>query len=98
MSLNPVRAKLLALDAPLESYPWKEELGAAGWQESDLQARAKRNVTKLRIARRLRTETTMSLKWIAQRLHMGTWTYVSNLLASHEQSSGEQVMLPLCQK
>ena len=22
----------------------------------------------------------MSLKWIAQRLHMGSWTYVSNLL------------------
>jgi len=25
-------------------------------------------------------ETTMSLKWIAQRLRMGSWTYVSNLL------------------
>lgn len=22
----------------------------------------------------------MSLKWIAQRFHMGNWTYVSNLL------------------
>jgi hypothetical protein len=22
----------------------------------------------------------MSLKWIAQRLHMGSWTYISNLL------------------
>ena len=26
----------------------------------------------------------MSLKWIAQRLQMGSWTYVSNLL--HEKS------------
>jgi len=25
-------------------------------------------------------ETTMSLKWIAQRLQMGSWTYVPNLL------------------
>ena len=32
------------------------------------------------LARRLRQETTMSLKWIAERLHMGSWTYVSNLL------------------
>jgi hypothetical protein len=28
------------------------------------------------VARRLRQETTMSLKWIADRLHMGSWTYV----------------------
>jgi hypothetical protein len=35
---------------------------------------------KVALARRLRQETTMSLKWIAQRLHMGRWTYVSNLL------------------
>ena len=30
--------------------------------------------------RRQEEETTMSLKWIAQRLHMGGWTHVSNLL------------------
>ena len=29
---------------------------------------------------RLRRETTMSLKWIAQELRMGSWTYVANLL------------------
>jgi hypothetical protein len=28
-------------------------------------------------ARRIREETTMSLKWIAQRLHMGSWTYAT---------------------
>jgi hypothetical protein len=32
------------------------------------------------LARRLRTETTMTLRWIAERLQMGSWTYVSNLL------------------
>jgi len=29
-------------------------------------------------------ETTMTLKWIAQRLPMGSWTYVFNLLASEK--------------
>ncbi len=43
-------------------------------------------------------ERTMSLKWIAQRLHTGSWTYVSNLLhgtpgAPHP----TQQWLPLCQ-
>ena len=33
-----------------------------------------------------RQETTMSLKWIAQRLHMGSWTYASNLLNEQPQT------------
>jgi hypothetical protein len=32
------------------------------------------------LARARRSETTMSLKWIARRLEMGSWTHVSNLL------------------
>jgi hypothetical protein len=35
--------------------------------------------TQARDRRRLRKETTMGLKWIAQHLQMGSWTYVSNL-------------------
>jgi len=31
---------------------------------------------------RLRRESIMTLKWIAQRLHMGSWTHVSNCLAT----------------
>jgi hypothetical protein len=38
---------------------------------------------KVQMAGRLRRETTMTLKWIAERLAMGTWTNVSNLLAVH---------------
>ena len=34
---------------------------------------------KVRIARRLREETTMTLKWIVGEFHMGAWTHVSNL-------------------
>ena len=32
----------------------------------------------------LRQQTTMTLKWIAQRLHTGSWTYVSNLLHQNQ--------------
>jgi hypothetical protein len=42
--------------------------------------------------------STMSLKWIAQRLHMGSWTYVSNLLNEQSQPQPQgQELLPLCQ-
>ena len=57
-----------------------EETKRLGWEESDLQTRRKGDQQKIILARRLRQETTMSLKWIAQRLRMGTWTYVFNLL------------------
>ncbi len=49
-------------------------------EKGDLQRRRKGDKGKVAMARRLRKETTMSLKWIAQRLQMGSWTYVSNLL------------------
>ena len=58
----------------------KEELERLGWDEVQLRARPKGHRSKVMLARRLRQETTMSLKWIAARLQMGTWTYVSNLL------------------
>jgi hypothetical protein len=36
--------------------------------------------SRLAIARRLRSETTMSLKWVAQRLSFSSWKHMSNLL------------------
>ncbi|HZM03303.1 MAG TPA: transposase [Candidatus Saccharimonadales bacterium] len=56
------------------------ELQRRGWKEENLPLLPKGHKSKVALARRLRQETTMSLKWIAQRLHMGSWTYVSNLL------------------
>jgi hypothetical protein len=47
--------------------------------------RFKGDKRKVALPCRLRQETTMSLKWIAQRLHMGSWTYVSNLLQEEQQ-------------
>ena len=51
------------------------------WTEADLETRPKGDKNNVKLARRLRKETIMTLAWIAQRLQMGSWTYVSNLLA-----------------
>ena len=56
------------------------ELRGLGWSEPDLERTAKGAAEKVEIARRLRRETAVSLKWIAQRLRMGSWTYVANLI------------------
>jgi len=59
-----------------------EELKRRGWTGSELTLQPKGHKVKVTIAKRLRKETTMTLKWIAQRLQMGSWTDVFNLLAS----------------
>jgi len=55
-----------------------------GWDEKELRSRPKGDKAKVKLARRLRKETTMSLKWIARELNMGSWTYVCNLLRGEE--------------
>jgi putative transposase len=57
-----------------------EEMKRLGWKEADLPRHRKGDGRKVRIARRLRQETTMTLKWIADHLKMGTWTHVTNRL------------------
>ncbi len=59
----------------------KEELRRRKWTEADLVNRRKEDRDKVRIALRLRRETTMTLRWIAQRLQMGASTNVANCLA-----------------
>jgi putative transposase len=49
-----------------------EELRRLGWRGADLAARRKRDPDKVAIAVRLRRETTLSVKEIAARLHLGT--------------------------
>jgi REP element-mobilizing transposase RayT len=74
------------------------ELAAWGWTEWELEARSKGHPQKVKLASRLRMETTLSLKEIAARLHMGSWTYVSNLLRTAPPSPAQpQTTLPLCQ-
>ncbi len=60
------------------------ELKQLGWTAEDLKKRRKSDARKVRIAQRLRAETTMTLKWIAAELQMGAWTHVSNLLSAQQ--------------
>ncbi len=62
----------------------KDGMRELGWTEAELSRRAKGDKLKVTLARRLRAETTMTLARIANRLQMGSWTYVSNLL--HEKN------------
>ncbi len=49
-----------------------EELRRLGWKESTVSSRRKSDPGKLALAARLRRETTMTLKWIAERVGLGT--------------------------
>ena len=62
------------------------ELKRRRWTQQDLQSRRKGDKDKVMIAARLRRETTMSLKWLAARLEMGSWTNVANLLAARRRA------------
>jgi BarA-like signal transduction histidine kinase len=42
------------------------------WTEEDLSPRAKGDMVKVKLAARLREETTMTVAWIAERLRMAT--------------------------
>src|SRR5258705_13413488 len=50
------------------------------WTSRDLQRLVKGDKREIDIARLLRNQTTMTLKWIARRLNMGMWTYLRNRL------------------
>ena len=52
------------------------------WREIDLARQPKGHLIKGKIARQLRTKTPMSRQWIADRLKMGSPSYVSAVLAS----------------
>jgi REP element-mobilizing transposase RayT len=57
-----------------------KELQRLQWGATDLYQRRKGDLHKLKLARRLRQETTMTLHWIAQRLNMGAAGSLANLL------------------
>lgn len=61
----------------------QERLKRLGWTEADLEARRKGDREKLKLAIRLREETTVTVKWIAERLRMGSWTHLNHLLYWH---------------
>ena len=65
------------------------ELKRLGWNQEELARRRKGDQKKVNLARRLRAETTMTLAWIAERLHMGSWSHVSNLLRKPKNTKSE---------
>ena len=66
------------------------EFKRRGWAQGELSRRRKGDPEKVAIAGRLRQETTMSLKWIAHRLQMGSWTYVSNCLVQRKKQAEQR--------
>ena len=68
-----------------------EELARLGWQEAELAARRKQDPDKVQLAQRLRQETTLSVRQIAQRLHLGTPKSASfRLLSKRQQARSSQ--------
>ena len=61
-------------------------LNTARWTEEDLRLRRKSDEVKIKLAAQLRQETTMTLKWIAQRLQMGAWTHLNKRLYEHRKA------------
>ncbi|MBI3849864.1 MAG: transposase [Verrucomicrobia bacterium] len=57
-----------------------EEMARRKWNRAELEARRKADAEKIMIARRLRTETTMTWAWIGERLAMGTAGYTAACL------------------
>lgn len=70
-----------------------QELQALGWDSRHLHARRKGDPRKVRIALRLRRETTMTFAWIAARLHMGSPGHVNCLLYRQEHKPAQCELL-----
>ena len=58
------------------------QLKALDWTDNDLMLRKKTDPEKVAMAKRLRRETVMPLRWIAKRLHAGTVNTLRNVLLS----------------
>jgi hypothetical protein len=58
----------------------KSELRKAGWEEEKLGSTPKGHKVKVGMALRLRTATTVSYGWMAERLRMGSRSNVPNLV------------------
>jgi len=64
----------------------REELQGLAWSGDQLQLRRKGDPQKVRIAVRLRRETTMTLAWIAEQLQMGAPSHLACLLYRYKKS------------
>jgi hypothetical protein len=67
-----------------------EELVRRGWPESELATRRRSDPGKLAIAARLRSETTLPIKWIAARVQIGTAKEAKSVLHHLAQSQDQR--------
>jgi hypothetical protein len=67
-----------------------EELARRGWQESELATRRRSDPGKLASAARLRSETTLPIKWIAARVQIGTAKGAKSVLPHLAQSQDQR--------
>ncbi|MCP5519237.1 MAG: hypothetical protein H7A45_18485 [Verrucomicrobiales bacterium] len=67
-----------------------EELQRLGWTRAELEKRNRTAPEKLELAARLRRETTLTIKEIAQRLHRGSWKSATPRLHSLKQKRERQ--------
>jgi hypothetical protein len=65
-----------------------KELKRRRWGEEELGRRAKGDAGKVVVAARLRAETAVTVKWIAERLQMGAPGYVHHLLYRRRRAEG----------
>jgi len=73
----------------------KEAREREGVTEQVLVSRAKGHPTKVQLATQLRAETTVTVQWIAQRLHMGSRGYLAQLLRKRPVSPAETTSQPM---
>ena len=66
-----------------------EERKRRKWKAAELRARRKGDPEKVALAARLRSETTLTVEWIAERLEMGTRGYLNHLLHRRRKSRQE---------
>jgi hypothetical protein len=66
-----------------------EELKRRGLGEEELGRSAKGDARKVAIAKRLRAETELTVKWIAERLQMGAPGHVHHLLYRQRKAQGK---------
>ena len=67
-----------------------EELKGLKWSERDLRQRPKSDAAKLNLAARLRRETTLTIRQIAERLHLGSWKSLNNKLYLRSRGKGKR--------
>jgi putative transposase len=66
------------------------ELKRLKWSQGELGKRRKSDPAKLELAVRLRRETTLTIRQIAQRLHMGSWKSLNNQLYLARKAGGKR--------